>query len=431
MKRVLILGCNEITRRLLIDLCNYKEFVSDIYLASRQRNECDELKNLAASMGVRVTTSGIDVSNVEGAMMMIKILAPDLVVNLLPPELALDAMNLAIKAKADYIDGTLFGVPEFPSATSLLSKQFERFSDFQSNAKTAVCGAGFVPGAVTTIIRRAAANDFKKIDSIDMVAVSGEKKPSPYNEKKEKKQKEEKPDIDDNLYSEDVKPPLIAIKAEADKKAFYIKNGKAVESTSFSIEGRSASGSAVFLSSSPMLTDLIKEIPEASNVRYFKLGRKPSTIHVPPQDKLDLLKELGLLSTKPVKVGDVEVAPVDLMAELLPKMSVDESKKEVETKARGVASYEIYITGSSAKDGKEITKSYIIKGDNDEAYEKYDVNAFEVMKGSALIAAVKLMCQDKWKKPGVFTPAAFDIDSYYEAFTAEGIKVTEGEGKPF
>ena len=147
MKRVLILGCNEITRRLLIDLCNYKEFVSDIYLAARQRNECDELKNLAASMGVRVTTSGIDVSNVEGAMMMIKILAPDLVVNLLPPELALDAMNLAIKAKADYIDGTLFGVPEFPSATSLLSKQFERFSDFQSNAKTAVCGAGFVPGA--------------------------------------------------------------------------------------------------------------------------------------------------------------------------------------------------------------------------------------------------------------------------------------------
>ena len=53
------------------------------------------------------------------------------------------------------------------------------------------------------------------------------------------------------------------------------------------------------------------------------------------------------------------------------------------------------------------------------------------MKGSALIAAVKLMCQDKWVKPGVFTPAAFDIDSYYEAFVAEGIKITEGEGKPF
>ena len=120
MKRVLILGCNEITRRLLVVLCKNKSLASDIYLASRHKEECDELKNLAASMGVRVTTSGIDVSNVEGAMMMIKILAPDLVVNLLPADLALNAMDLAVKAKADYIDTTLFGVPDMPSATSLL-----------------------------------------------------------------------------------------------------------------------------------------------------------------------------------------------------------------------------------------------------------------------------------------------------------------------
>ena len=92
MKRVLILGCNEISKRLLIALCRNRSYASDICLASRQKQECDELKNLAASMGVRVTTSGIDMANVEGAMMMVKIFAPDLVINLLPPELALDAM---------------------------------------------------------------------------------------------------------------------------------------------------------------------------------------------------------------------------------------------------------------------------------------------------------------------------------------------------
>ena len=176
MKRVLILGCNETTKRLLIVLCKNKQYASDICLASIRKEECDELKNLAASLGVRVTTSAIDVSNVERAMMMIKILAPDLVVNLLPPELALDAMNLAIKAKADYIDGMLFGVPDMPSATSLLSKQFERFSEFQNNCKTAVCGAGLVPGVVNTIIRHAGLYQFKKIEKIDIVAVAGESK---------------------------------------------------------------------------------------------------------------------------------------------------------------------------------------------------------------------------------------------------------------
>ena len=63
--------------------------------------------------------------------MMVKIFAPDLVINILPPELAIEAMNLAIKAKADYIDGALFGVPDIPSPTSLLSKQFKMFAEFQ------------------------------------------------------------------------------------------------------------------------------------------------------------------------------------------------------------------------------------------------------------------------------------------------------------
>ena len=421
MKRVLILGCNEITKRLLIDFCKDKKNVSDIYLASRHKEECDELKNLAASKGVRVTTSGIDVSNVEGAMMMIKILAPDLVVNLLPPELALDAMNLAVKAKADYIDSTLFGVPEFPSATSLLSKQFEKFTDFQNNCKTAVCGVGLVPGVVNTIIRHALEYQFKKIESIDIIAVAGERK----------SQKVRKSDIDYTLYAEDVKPPIISIKNTGDKKAFYIDNGKVVEADSMSIEAQSASGSTVYLASSPILTDIIKEFPDAVNVRYFKLGRKSPKVHVAPKDKLDVLEELGLLSNKPVKVGDVEVAPVDLLASMLPKMADADNSKNTDERVTGMSTYEIYITGQSKREDKQVTRSYTIKGDNDKTYEKYNVSAFEYIKGSALIAGVKLMCKDKWRKPGVFTPAAFDCDTYFNAFTVEGITIAEGEGKPF
>ena len=180
-----------------------------------------------------------------------------------------------------------------------------------------------------------------------------------------------------------------------------------------------------------MVTDLIKEIPDIPNIRYFKLGRKPTVEHIPPQDKIDFLEELGLLSNKPVKVGNVEVAPLDLLAAILPKQSDQGATTPIEAKAKGTASYEIYITGKSKKDNSDYAKSYIIAGDNENAYEKYGVNAFDELKGSALIAGVKLMCIDKWKKAGVFTPAAFDCDEYYKAFTAEGIKVSEGEGKPF
>lgn len=421
MKRVLILGCNEITKRLLLVLCKQRQYASDICLASRQKQDCDELKNLAASMGVRVTTSGIDMTNVEGAMMMVRIFAPDLVVNLLPPELSLDAMSLAVKAKADYIDSTLFEVPDIPSPTSLLSKQFRMFGEFHNTGKTAICGAGFVPGAVNAIIRRAAKNDFSKIDYIDLISVSGERKIS----------KKGKVEIDDTLYSEDVKAPVVANKFGPDKKVFYISDGKIVETEAMSIEAKSSSGTKVYLESSPMVTDLLKEIPDMLNVRYFKLGKRPTLEHIPPQDKLDFLEELGLMSDKPVKVGNIEVAPVDLLAAILPKMSDRGESSPVESKAKGTASYEIYITGKSRKDNLDIAKSYIVTGDNEESYEKHGVNAFDDMKGSAFIAGVKLMCRDRWKKTGVFTPAAFDCEEYCKAFTMEGIKLTAGEGKPF
>lgn len=422
MKRVLVLGCNEITRRLLIELIRDPAHVSDIYLASRNKEDCNELKNLAASMGVRVTTSSIDVSNVEGAMMMIKILSPDLVVNLLPPELALDAMNLAAKARCDYIDPVLFGVPKVPSNMSLLSKQFEKFGEFQNNCKTAVCGAGLVPGVVNTIIRHAKTEQFNKIDTIDIVAVAGERK----------SQKVRKSDIDYTLYLEDVKPPVLAVKNEPGEMVFYIEEGKVVEADSSSIEAQSSGGSTVYLASSPILTDIIKEFPDAVNVRYFKLGRKSTKVHIAPKEKMELLEELGLMSDKPVKVGNVEVAPIDLLAAMLPKMSDKPASHENdEDRAEGLSTYEIYISGKSKTDDKEITKSYIIKGDNDKTYEKYNESAFEFMKGSALIAAVKLMCKDKWRKPGVFTPAAFDCETYYSAFKKEGIAITEADGKPF
>ena len=48
--------------------------------------DCDELKNLAFRRGFQVTTSAINLDNPQGAMMMAKIIAPELVVNLMPPE---------------------------------------------------------------------------------------------------------------------------------------------------------------------------------------------------------------------------------------------------------------------------------------------------------------------------------------------------------
>ena len=107
MKRILILGCNEITKRLVLALCADRSLASGIALASENREDCDDLKDLAFRRGFRVTTSAINLSNPESWKMMVKIIAPELIVNLMPAEHTQAAMDMAAEVGADYIDGRL------------------------------------------------------------------------------------------------------------------------------------------------------------------------------------------------------------------------------------------------------------------------------------------------------------------------------------
>ncbi|MBR3463915.1 MAG: saccharopine dehydrogenase NADP-binding domain-containing protein [Clostridiales bacterium] len=424
MKRILILGCNEITKRLVLALCADRSLASGIAIASENREDSDDIKNLAARRGFRVTTSAINLNNLEAAMMMVKITAPELIVNLMPAEFTQAAMDMASQIGADYIDGRLCGVPLMPLPTSLLSEQFKKFGAFQHAKKTAVCGAGFNPGVLTTIVRSAVKNDFFEVSSAKFCVIPGDSA-----DKSEKKDASGESEHVDVLYSEDIKNPNAGKGVNAAQPVIYVSEGKATQTEEFSKEAKSSGGRQVFMTSNPVITDFLKEIPDIQEASYYepvvrREGRKV------PTEKIEMLRGLGLLSDKPVRVGNAIVRPIDLVAEILPKRMAEtvtpEESKDVVYK--GEASYEIYVTGQ--KNGKVLTRLYKITANNDEIRDKYGVSALEYLDGSAIIAGVKLMCLDKWSKPGVFTPAAFPADLYYEALKKEGITVEEGESQP-
>ena len=106
--------------------------------------------------------------------MMVKIIAPELIVNLMPAEYTQAVMDLAAQVGSDYIDGRLCGIPLMPSPNALLSEQFRKFGAFQHEKKTAVCGVGFNPGVITTIVRSAAEHDFFEVKSVDFCVIPGE-----------------------------------------------------------------------------------------------------------------------------------------------------------------------------------------------------------------------------------------------------------------
>lgn len=424
MKRILILGCNEITKRLVLALCADRSLASGIALASQNKEDCDDLKNLAFRRGFRVTTSAINLSNPEGAMMMVKIIAPELIVNLMPPEFTQAAMDMAAQVGADYIDGRLCGVPLLPTPTSLLSEQFKKFGAFQHAKKTAICGAGFNPGVITTIVRNAVANDFFEVSKVEVCVIPGD---AP--DQSAKKDASEDTNHVDILYSEDIKNPNAGKGVSSAQPVICIKEGKASQTEEFARESKSSEGRQIFMTSNPLITDFLKEIPEIPEISYFEPVVRREGRRV-PTEKIEVLRVLGLLSDKPVRVGNVNVKPIDLVAEVLPKRMADvvtpEETKDVVYK--GEASIEMYVTGQ--KNGKTLTKLYKVTADNDQIRDKNGVSALEYLDGSAIIAGVKLMCLDKWTKSGVFTPAAFPSELYYTALKNEGILVEESESNP-
>ncbi len=424
MKRILILGCNEVTKRIVLALCADRSLASGIALASVNREDCDDLKDLALRRGFRVTTSAINLDNPEGAKMMVKIIAPELIVNLMAPEFTQAVMDLAAEVGADYIDGRLCGIPLMPSPNSLLSEQFRKFGAFQHAKKTAVCGVGFNPGVITAIARNAMANDFYEVSSVSFCVIPGESQ-----DKSGSKEDTDKSDRVDVLYSEDIKNPNAAKGVSAAQPVIYIKDGKATQTEEFARSGKSSGGRVVYMTSNPVITDFLKEIPEIREASYFepvirKEGRKV------PTEKIEMLRSLGLLSDKPVKVGNVSVKPIDLVAEILPKRIAETATPE-ETKDivyTGEASYEVYVTGQ--KNGKVLTKLYKITANNEQTRDKYGVSALEYLDGTAMVAGVRLMCLDRWAKPGVFTPAAFPAEQFIDALKSEGIILEVSESKP-
>ena len=415
MKRILILGCNDIAKRLLLALIDDPIYHSGICIASRNKEDCDELKDLAMSKGERITTAGIDLNNVSGAMMMIRITAPELVVNLLPPEMSPNALELALQAGASYLDGALFNVPAEPTEASLLSEQFKSFGDFRSKGKTAIVGCGLNPAGITAIIGRIAKRDFDAISGVDIVEIKSGAAP-----KAAKKKGDE-----GILYSEDIKKPS----SNTDGKThpvFTVRDGALKTEEAFTISAKSKEGNTVYVSDNEIITDILKELPSVKNARYFTTGVKPEE-RIPPQDLIDTLKDLGLLSEEKIKVGDVMVAPIDVVAKVLPKMS-GAAEEGDETPLTGLYSLELYITGT--KGGKEITKLYRITGDNDKSKTENGCDALRYLNGTVLIESCKLMCNDKWNRPGVYTPAEFEAELLYNAMSKAGIKIEESDSNP-
>jgi saccharopine dehydrogenase (NAD+, L-lysine forming) len=140
----------------------------------------------------------------------------------------------------------------------------------------------------------------------------------------------------------------------------------------------------------------------------FKYGLGDEFIEV-----LRTLHLLGLDSTSPLRVGDVEVAPRDVIAAALP----DPAK--LGDRMHGKTCAGTWVTGQGVDGGPRDVYLYHVV-DNDECMREFGHQAVVLQTALNPVIALELIASGAWSGSGVLGPEAFDAEPFLELLAEYG-----------
>ena len=131
----------------------------------------------------------------------------------------------------------------------------------------------------------------------------------------------------------------------------------------------------------------------------FKYGLGDKFINI-----IKVIKMLGLHSKTPIEVRGVRVAPVDVVAALLPNPA------DLGDRMTGKTCVGTLVTGLK---GNKPRKIYLYQvTDNAESMQKYGCQAVSWQTGVGPVIAMELLSTGLWKGKGVLGPEAFNPDPF-------------------
>lgn len=153
--------------------------------------------------------------------------------------------------------------------------------------------------------------------------------------------------------------------------------------------------------------------------RYLsQYGLKRATFKISLDDNLitalKVIDHLGLRSIRPVKIGEVEVVPRDVVAVCAPQ------PKDIGTEMQGEMLVGVQCIGK--KDGRE--KEYFIYQafDNQESMKNWGSQAVVAQTGFGAALAIELVGKGVWREAGVFSSEYFDPLPYMELMDESGYR---------
>lgn len=407
MSRLLIIGCGGVAGVAIHKCCQNSDVFAEICIASRTKSKCDALKEkLSGKTSTVITTAQVDADNVDELVSLIENYKPEAVLNLALPYQDLTIMDACLKTGVNYIDTANYEAEDTEdkewraiyekrckeegfSAYFDYSWQWNYRKKFEDAGIMALLGTGFDPGVTSVFSAYALKHYFDEIETIDILDCNGGDHGYPFAT-----------NFNPEINLREVSAP-----------GSYWENGHWVEVPAMSIKREydfpEVGMKDMYLLHHEEIESLAKNIPGVKRIRFFMTFGQSYLTH------MKCLENVGMLRTDPVKAGNVEVVPIQLLKELLPDpASLGE---------RTVGKTNIGCMFTGKKDGKE-KKIYIYNVcDHQECYKEVESQAISYTTGVPAMIGAMMVVTGKWNKPGVYNVEEFDPDPYMEALNKWGL----------
>ena len=405
--KILIIGCGGVAQVAIKKCCQADDVFTEIMIASRTKSKCDavaaEMKNKTKA---EITTAQVDADNPEEVEALIKSFKPAAVLNLALPYQDLAVMEACLRTKTHYIDTANYECENTDdpvwrknyekrvkekgfTAYFDYSYQWDYFEKFKKAGICALLGTGFDPGVTQVFSAYAQKHYFDTIETIDILDCNGGDHGYPFAT---------------NFN------PEINLREVSANGSFW-ENGKWIETKPLEIKREycfdGVGKKDMYLLHHEEIESLAKNIKGVKRIRFFMTFGQSYIQH------MNCLKNVGMLSTTPVKFEGKEIVPIQFLKALLPDPA------SLGARTKGKTNIGCIFTG--IKDGKKKSLYIYNVCDHQECYKEVGSQAISYTTGVPAMIGAMLVGKGIWQKAGVYNCEEFDPDPYMEALNKYGL----------
>jgi saccharopine dehydrogenase (NAD+, L-lysine-forming) len=382
-----------------------RDFYESVVVADYDRDRAQR----AAATDARFIAAQVDASSADSVAALVREHHATHVLNAVDPRFVMPIFDGALAAGADYLDMAMSlsrPHPEEPYARTgvkLGDEQFAKAGEWEDAGRLALCGMGVEPGLSDVFARYAADHLFSEIDELGTrdganLTVTG-------------------PDGEPvfaptfsiwTTIEECLNPPVVW---EQDRGWFT--TAPFSEPEVFDFPEGIGPVECVNVEHEEVL--LMPRWVDARRVT-FKYGLGEDFIGV-----LRTLHRLGLDRTDAIRVGDVEVAPRDVVAACLPDPAT------LGDTMRGKTCAGVWVTGRGKDGAPRSTYLYHVV-DNEWSMREFGHQCVVWQTAVNPVVALELLANGRWQGTGVLGPEAFDAVPFLDLLAAHGAPWAMREG---